>query len=293
MATQLVPTCPPSATSSAAPSAYEGGGVKTLPPTPSGAFGDPHIKTWEGSSYDFHGICDLVLFKNPNFDKGTGIDVHIRNERMEMWSFIKTAVIRIGEEKLEISGGRDNDSFLLNGVVQTAKNGNGVVGTISGYDINFTRVGEESRKFTIDLGTNQSNNGIEGIVFTTWNSFVSVKVNNPTKDHFDGSLGLMGSFPSGAMVARDGKTVIDDSNDFGEEWQVLNSEPQLFSQHETVGPNRTCKSPSNVELRRRLQESMVTLKQAEVACNSVNSNMKDLCIFDVIATNEVSSAGAY
>jgi len=263
-ANQIVPTCPPG-----------------------GAYGDPHINTWAGETYDFHGVCDLVLFSNPIFDNGSGVDVHIRNTRMSMWSFIETAAIRIGNDIFELTGGKNNDNFLINGIVQKVNNENGVVGSISGYDIKFMQVNENSRKFTINLGTN------EEIVFKTWNSFVSVSVKNPTMDHFDGSLGLMGSFPAGAMVARDGKTVFDDSDEFGQEWQVLDSESQLFAQRGTVGPNDMCSSPSNVEMRRRLQASVVTLKEAEIACDSVNKQMKDLCIFDVMATDDKSSSGAY
>jgi len=262
-------------------------------PTIGGAYGDPHIKTWTGKTYDFHGVCDLVLFSNPSFDNGSGVDVHIRNKRINGWSFIETGAIRIGKDTFELTGGKDNDNFLINGIVQKVKNKNGVVGSISGYDIKYMQVSKKSRKFMINLGTNQNNNNLEEIVFTTWNSFVSVSVQNPTKDYFDGSLGLMGSFPAGAMVARDGKTVFDDSNEFGQEWQVLNSEPELFAQRGTVGPNDMCSIPSNVEMRRRLQASVVTLKEAENVCNTVNKEMKDLCIFDVMATNDKSSSGAY
>jgi len=261
--------------------------------SPAGAYGDPHINTWGGESYDFHGACDLVLFSNPSFDNGSGVDVHIRNKRMNMWSFIETTAIRIGNDIFELTGGKDNDNFLINGIVQKVKNENGVVGSISGYDIKFMQVNEKSRKFIINLGTNQNKNNLEEIVFKTWNSFVSVSVKNPTMNHFDGSLGLMGSFPAGAMVARDGKTMFDDSDEFGQEWQVLNSEPQLFSQRGTVGPNDMCSSPSKVEMRRRLQGSIVTLKEAEIACDSVSKEMNDLCIFDVMATNDKSSSGAY
>jgi len=212
---------------------------------------------------------------------------------MKMWSFIETTAIRIGKDTFELAGGKDNDNFLINGVVQQVKNENGVVGSISGYDIMFIQVNEKSRKFVINLGTNHNNNKLEEIVFTTWNLFVSISIKNPTNSHFDGSLGLMGSFPAGVMVARDRKTVYDDSNEFGQEWQVLSSEPQLFAERGTVGPSDTCSSPSNVEMRRRLQASEMTSKEAENACVSVNKEMKDLCIFDVMATNDISSSGAY
>merc|ERR1712232_1440220 len=59
----------------------------------SGAKGDPHFKLWDGKAYDFHGICDLVLLHNPEFNNGLGMDIHIRTKKMKHWSYIKTAVI--------------------------------------------------------------------------------------------------------------------------------------------------------------------------------------------------------
>lgn len=36
------------------------------PPSPTpGTSGDPHIKKWDGTQYDFHGACDLVMLHNP------------------------------------------------------------------------------------------------------------------------------------------------------------------------------------------------------------------------------------
>merc|ERR1712151_735138 len=57
----------------------------------SGAKGDPHFKLWDGKAYDFHGICDLVLLHNPEFNNGLGMDIHIRTKKMKHWSYIKTA----------------------------------------------------------------------------------------------------------------------------------------------------------------------------------------------------------
>jgi hypothetical protein len=64
--------------------------------------GDPHFKTWSGETYDFHGICDLMLLHNPEFHDGLGMDIIVRSKQMKQFSFISTAVIRIGSETFEV-----------------------------------------------------------------------------------------------------------------------------------------------------------------------------------------------
>ena len=48
----------------------------------------------------------LVLLKNPLFGEGLGMDIHLRNMKMrQMWSYIDSASIRIGDDILEVKGG--------------------------------------------------------------------------------------------------------------------------------------------------------------------------------------------
>jgi len=260
-----------------------------------GASGDPHITTWSGERYDFHGVCDLVLLRNQWFSNGLGLDINIRNKRLKEWSYIESAVIRIGKDVFEVAGGESNNKFWLNNAEYSVEGDSDVhdeayqVASISGYSIYFMQVSKKSREFIIKLGGN------ERIVFKTWNSFLSVNLQHPTKQHFDGSVGLMGRFSSGLKVARNNVTIVSDNNAFGQEWQVMrNSEESLF--HETKGPQypEKCNIPSLVEMRRRLAQSDIKAKDAEIACvNIINNWDKDLCVFDVLASNDESSAGAY
>jgi len=248
----------------------------------SGAYGDPHIKTWTGEQFDFHGICDLVLVSNAEFGKGAGLDVHIRTKKMRQWSYVDSAAIRIGIDILEVRGG-EKRNFWINGI---EGNGNTDKLSISEYPIQYYPISKNSETFIVDLG-----NG-EGIVFKTWNSFVSVKVENPEKNKFMGSVGLMGSFPEGTKIGRE-NSIIEDINVFGQEWQVLSSEQNLF--HDIEGPQHPqhCEIPSSKDMRRRLAGSLVTVEDAENACVGAGMEDKELCIFDVMATNDKSSAGAY
>jgi hypothetical protein len=100
---------------------------------------------------------------------------------------------------------------------------------------------------------------------------VSVLIEQGLSKHFGNSVGLMGDFRKGRRFARDGKTVLDDANAFGQEGQVLDdTDPTLFQtarfpQHPqkcTIMP--TPKATSM--LRRRLSESSVDELDAEKAC---------------------------
>jgi hypothetical protein len=247
-----------------------------------GAFGDPHIKTWTGEQFDFHGICDLVLVSNPEFFNGAGLDVHIRNKKMRQWSYVDSAAVRIGKDILEVRGGKKKNVWI-NGI---ESNDNMEKLSIAGFPIQYYPISKKSEKFVVDLGND------EGIVLKTWNSFLSVTIENPQNDKFAGSVGLMGSFPEGTKIGR-GNSIVDDNNVFGQEWQVLSSEQNLF--HEIEGPQhpQQCEIPSSTEMRRRLAASIVTVVDAEKACIGVGQKDKELCIFDVMATNDQSSAGAY
>merc|ERR1712151_362615 len=216
------PTSSPTKTPSAAPSSSP-----TTTPTEKiiysapGAKGDPHFKLWNGESYDFHGICDLVLLHNPEFNNGLGMDIHIRTKQMRYWSYIKTAVIRIGNESFEVMAERKHNYYWNNRIagdeeIYTMKE---LPATISGYNIQFRKINSQQLEYTIVLGNNKNNNNNlrnsnktnknrrkneedkkEKIVFKTWNNFVRVDVINPTYENFKHSVGLMGTFEQSAKM---------------------------------------------------------------------------------------------
>merc|ERR1712151_34800 len=299
------PTSSPTKTPSAAPSSSP-----TTTPTEkiiysaSGAKGDPHFKLWNGESYDFHGICDLVLLHNPEFNNGLGMDIHIRTKKMKHWSYIKTAVIRIGNESFEVMAERKHNYYWNNRIagdeeIYTMEE---LPAKISGYNIQFVKLNPRQLEYTIVIGNNDKNkrnknegkNKEEKIVFKTWNNFVRVDVINPTYENFKHSVGLMGTFEQSAKMGRDNSTVINDLNLFGQEWQVLPSEPKLF--HNLDGPQAPskCEIPSKIDLRRRLAESNINRKSADLACSHISQQDEfNLCVFDVIATSDENVAAAY
>lgn len=251
--------------------------------------GDPHFMTWFGVHYDFHGICDLVLLYNPAFRNNLGMHIHIRAKKTRRWSFVSAAAIQIGRDILEVVGGKVKNSYWFNGSKGrkiTAKKEKLQI-AIAGHPISFKRVNSKLREFKIDIGAEQNIN------FQIWNKMLSVHINGAIDRDFDGSLGMLGLFETGDKIARNGFTNIEDSNLFGLEWQVRPTDPMLF--HSIEGPQLPdkCKIASAIDMRRRLSESGISTNGADNACSRVPKEDRDLCIFDVIATNNKDAAEPY
>ena len=144
--------------------------------------------------------------------------------------------------------------------------------------------------------------GKRHIVFKTFKSFVRIDVNwENSSESFKGSLGLLGSFDqSGLRVARDGVTPIQDANQFGQEWQVLATEPQLFHSYEDAVVGRKCVMPpayspeKAASMKRRLRTAGLTQSMAEKACQHLQDPDEiKACVFDVLSTQDLSMASAW
>jgi len=245
-----------------------------------GVMGDPHFKTWTGHLYDFHGACDLVLVHSKNFGEGLGLDIHVRTEIRDDWSFVAAAAIKIGKDTLEVGGfGR----YYFNGI----KDAN--IDTISGFPIQHRRGGKNQSMFIVELGKKGK------IYVKVYKDLLAVSVSDTTGEHFGDAVGLMGEFKTGNMIGRDGETVFDkDPSAYGLDWQVRDTELVLF--HEVKGPQYPvqCTMPPPIsEKRRRLQASSVSYEEAERACAKWSGHAeKDLCISDVMVTGDLGMAQA-
>jgi hypothetical protein len=199
-------------------------------------------------------------------------------------SYISSVTVRIGTDILELES---QGIYYLNGMV-----GAELPDEFSGFAFSHTKPTDKQRVFAVHFGDG------EIINVKTYKDFVSILIEKGQSKNFGDSVGLMGDFGKGRMLARDGKTaIIDDANAFGQEWQVLDSEPKLFRtlrfpQHPSV-----CTLPPPVQasqLRRRLLESSVDELTAEKACAQWGEG-KDDCVFDVLTTGDLDMAvvGAY
>jgi len=203
----------------------------------------------------------------------------------EKFSYVDGVSVRIGEDTLEVKGGADG-GFWMNGKQETNIS---LHRSLSDkFPVVIEQLSEKSQKFTIKLG------GDEGIAIKTWNALVRVSINNASSEHFGTSFGMMGAFATGEKFGRDGITNIDDFNKFGQEWQVLATEAKLFHEdgNAVLSPSR-CEIPSGSEMRRRLGEASMTAEEAKIACSRVEPAEFDLCVFDVMASNDKDLAGAY
>ena len=125
------------------------------------------------------------------------------------YSFIETAAIKIGEDVLEVSG---FGNYFVNGVADAE-----LPIAMSDYIVTHDVINEHDHKYIIDLG--------EGAILAieTHNDIVGVGMDlhgGQVESFFVNSTGLMGNFETGAMLARDGVTVLNDPNEFAQEWQV-------------------------------------------------------------------------
>jgi len=268
------------------------------PKSAPGTKGDPHFKTHSGEMYDFHGGCDMVLLDNPTYKNGLGLTIHIRTKIETWWSYVESAVIKMGDETLEIAGGDQGDWIWLNG----AANGELGVGewSKSTFAGNLLRLKQtpgivNRREAHIHLG-----NG-EKILLKSFNTFLKVEFIKESEDTLGGSSGLLGTYPAGKRVGRDGESLIEDVNVFGQEWQVTAEEPKLFHSYSdawVVPAGQKCAMPTETvakqALRKRRLANGIPMEDAEKACaHLTDASDHKACVFDVIATQDENMAGAW
>lgn len=244
---------------------------------------DPHFKTWSGDKFDFHGECDLVLLHQPNYKKGLGLDIHVRTKIERFYSYIETAVVKLGNDILEITGGPSNE-YWLNG-----EEGVELPTKMGDHSVGFQQIDDNSREYSIYL-----NGRGERIVIKTYKHFVSVYFKFASMGTFGSSTGVLGDFVTGKKIARDGKTVMEDVIEYGMEWQVRENEPKLFRTVQGPQYPEQCRMPTEkFPGRRRLGEARISEEEAMQACARVTGDDLDICIFDVMATNDLGIAGSY
>jgi len=266
--------------------------------------GDPHFKTFGGEMYDYHGECDLVLIHNPDFQDGLGMDIHIRTKIEAFWSSVESAVIKLGDDTMEIRANPQSKEWLwfdgqeVNDLIDGEWNQH----QLAGFLVRYKQTGPNTREANIYLKGSK-----EVLVMKTFKSFVRVDINFEGSDNYYNSLGLLGSHAhNGKRLGRDGETFIEDFNDFGQEWQVRPEvDGSLFHSYEGAIVGEKCALPpayhegdaltSTSALRgRRLGESALDTALVEKACNHlVDPEEKKACMYDVIATQDLNMASAW
>lgn len=213
----------------------------------------------------------------PNFEPGLDLRIHVRTTIRYNYSFIESAAIRIGDDTLEVVsfGG-----YALNGIgnadLEDAE------ANLAGYKITHSRPNDKEHVFAISIGPHET------ITISTFKDIVSVMIDDGgISNHYDASVGIMGSFVGGSMLARNGTVIMEDPHEFGQEWQVLSDEPMLFrTLRAPQFPQQKCRLPSSDGTKdarhlRRLGENSITREAAEKACAHLEAgSSKEACIFD-------------
>jgi len=263
------------------------------PETAGGADGDPHFKTWKNEHFEYHGQCDMVLVKDPNFANGLGIDVHIRTKLVRYWSYIQAVTIRIGNDIIELHGSSAEYDpevhYWFNYEFQDE------VVSLAGFPVTLTNKKTKSHKTSITIDLSSISPG-QKIVVKTFKEFLKVDFHEPSAQVFGNVVGMLGDFNTGKTLSRDGATVIDDFTDLGHEWQVLPADGRLF--HDTSEPQypAMCIDPEDPrgDRQRRLDESSIKEEDAEAACAGLKDPLdrKD-CVYDILATQDLDMVGAF
>jgi hypothetical protein len=244
---------------------------------------DPHFKTWSGEWYDYMGECDMHYIHAPNFTPTMALDIDIRTKIRYDYSYIESAVAKIGDETFEVTsfGG-----YFLNGVANAD-----LPATLSGFPIVHSQPSEKIHLFEIHVTAE------EKIVFKTFKDWVSVKIEHGAAKRFHGSSGMLGEYETGRMLGRDGNTVLKDPVDIANEWQVRKDEPLLFMSRSGPQHPQVCRLPDAAmkNARRRLGEGSISLEAAQVACAGWSVETRDACVHDVMAMGDLdlALAGAF
>ena len=199
----------------------------------------------------------------------------IRTEVRYDYSYISEAAIRIGDEVFEV--GSFGESFL-NGV-SDAK----MPAQIAGFPIKYEAKSVDAHFFTIDLKEHGS------VTLKAYKDLVGIKFEGTLASDYGDSVGLMGSFDKGSHLARDGKTNLEDPNEFGQEWQVLPTEPKLFQTEAPV--TGECVLPTPHARSGRTLGETISHEDAERACAGRKHDF-DQCVYDVIAVGDLGVASA-
>ena len=242
---------------------------------------DPHIKSWGGTWFDYHGECDLVFIHAPEFVPGVDLDIHVRTTIRYDYSYISSAALRIGNDTLEVAS---YGEWAVNKVEMASLD----EVSIAGYHVKHTVINKKNSKFEIKVDGHT-------ITISTFKDMVSIRFNDILMMHVEDSVGILGHV-NGKLLGRDGITEFTDMNAFGQEWQVLADEPMLFRQVRApqAQAGEQCRLPqiSSAEKSRRLGEYMAR-ETAEAACARFTGQRLKNCISDVLATGDVDVADAF
>ena len=290
---------------------------KSLPVT-AGAGGDPHVEMYHQETITYQGICDVLFLHSPDGADGLDLAIHARltsPKRQKTggeYTFISEIVVSIGGNIYEVQS--KDAAMFLNGVLhhnhtKEAEDDSTSVMTIAlptaapetSYTLTKKVMGEKRNRV---LYTFRFANGSEIELRANIHFFACfIEV----RGDFGGTQvkGLLGNPQVPGMFGRDGRLMpTDNVNEYGQEWQVLDTEPHLFvDAHRYPQYPEQCivvdleKDFNTADNRRKLtevendgmeQNAPVSELEAKEACR--NNKLLEYCIHDVLAFDNLETA---
>jgi len=240
---------------------------------------DPHFHMWSGKHFSYHGECDLVLMSSSDFVFGVGLDIHIRTEIKEHFSFIKAVALKLGNHKFEMDA---HQKYFYDGKPHDVP-----PPTFNGHPImrmkNATWCSPHCSKaiiYQIDLGMNGN------VELANWNGFLHIEIHG---NNFKEATGLLGRLGQRGNFGRNG-TKIEDLHSYGLDWQIRDTDPVLFHDlRYPIYPN-PCVLPKTTFQRRIVKPEITSM--AEQVCSHLSDPLFEMCKFDVEATGDKMMARA-
>ena len=196
------------------------------------------------------------------------------------YSYISSAAVKIGEDVLEVAGWGD---YFVGGV------GSASLPTQLGpFEVTHQAKSSKDHIFRVQISA------VEALLIKTFKDLVSIHIEGASFSRFGSGVGLLGNFSNGVLVGRDGVTNMErDVKAFGQEWQVRDTEPMLFTIPRKPQYPTKCILPDDdtTVSGRRLGETLAQ-ENAEKACAHFSGDSHSVCVFDVLATGDQELAGA-
>jgi len=240
------------------------------------------------------GECDTV------FHTSELMDIHIRTAMEDFYSVITAAAVKVGDSVLEIAMGNTH-TFWINGVEFTDD------------DLPL----KIDDKYTLQLGESVHNGhgtnyelevDLVTVHIRAMKFLMGVDLDGYSPAFAKGTGGLSGQYPHGELLGRDGVTLFEMDgvatsvngkeepvyNAIGQEWQVRDTDPQLFRMvQEPAYPNK-CKFPTQTskETERRRLSSTIDLETASKVCAQVHEEGTDdfeFCVMDVLMMDDIDA----
>ena len=95
------------------------------------------------------------------------------------------------------------------------------------------------------------------------------------------------------MIARDGSTVFENVNIFGEKWQIFFSESTFFYNVKRPQTPVKCDIPLVSNLRRQFGESNISKEETEIVYTRISLQNFDIYVFHIMATENKNIVGIY